>query len=275
MYPAAMTIVNEYQEQRIALTLRQLYYQLVARDIISNQQREYKRLGTLVTDARYCGLIDWRAIEDRVRVPKRAAQFDDLEDLVDAALRSYRLDRWQDQPYYVELFTEKDALSSILWPIADEHHIYFCVNRGYASATAIYDASKRLQAAIYKDQIPVVLYLGDHDPSGLDMVRDIFDRLYEILEVGRCLKVEHIALTWGQIEEYQPPPNPAKLSDSRAADYIAKHGEESWEVDALPPDTLYNVVHNAIKAYVDPDTLQEVLEQEAADKKRLIEAINL
>ena len=150
-------ILKEFEKQNIAVTLRQLYYQLVSRDLIPNRVQEYAKLSTLLTDARYCGIIDWSAIEDRIRIPEMHSEFEDVLDLIKSAkasyrldsyrldsyrLDSYRLDRWKGQEYYIELWTEKDALSSILSPIAEKWHIHFCVNRGYTSATAIYDAHR-------------------------------------------------------------------------------------------------------------------------------------
>jgi hypothetical protein len=87
-------IVNEYTEQGLRLTLRQLYYQLVSRDVIPNVEREYKNLSTLVSDARLAGLMDWNAIEDRIRQPRTVSEFKNLDELVDAALAAYRLPRW-------------------------------------------------------------------------------------------------------------------------------------------------------------------------------------
>ena len=269
-----ISILTEYENQGIKVTLRQLYYQLVARGIIPNVSKEYHKLSGLLTDARYCGLADWDAIEDRIRIPHRHSEFDDVLDLVKAAKNSYRLDRWEDQEYYVELFTEKDAISSVLKPIADEWHIYLNVNRGYSSATAMYDASRRFIEAGTADKECVLLYLGDHDPSGLDMVRDVQSRLREFsipyhLESENVVKVLPIALTMEQVQKYNPPPNPAKLTDSRAKDYVAQFGGVSWEVDALPPDVMIDLVNSTIEQYVDIEKMNKVKKQEIEDIKQL------
>ena len=264
-----VSIVEEYQVQDIKLTLRQLYYQLVARDIILNLQTEYNKLGRLVRNARYCGLVDWGAIEDRVRMPSIPNEFEDIADLVDAAVNNYRLDRWEGQEYYVELFTEKDALSSVLAPIADKWHIPFCVNRGYGSTTAFFDTSERIRTAIDSRKEPVILYLGDHDPSGLDMVRDIEERLIEFCYSDSGIRVVHIALTSEQVREYSPPPNPAKFTDTRAAEYTEKYGRHCWEVDALPPNVLNEIVDKAIGELVDVERMDAIIEKEESDKRKL------
>ena len=267
-------IIEKYQDKGIRMTLRQLYYQLVAADIIPNDDRVYKKLSTLLTDSRYIGIVDWEAIEDRVRVPRVPSEWDSIPDIVESAIASFRLPRWAGQDYYVELLTEKDALSSILAPIAFKWHVTFCVNRGYTSATAMYDIFQRVFSAVQKGKKAILLYLGDHDPSGLDMIRDIELRIQEFLivkgiPINRNGYVKPIALTQQQIKEYSPPPNPAKITDPRAKSYIKKYGRKSWEVDALPPDVMISLVEESIKSYIDIDIWQTVLDEEEGQKKKL------
>jgi len=265
-------IVDDYLGQGLRLTLRQLYYQLVSKNIIPNSERSYKNIGSLVSNARLSGLMDWDAIEDRVRQPVKPPEFDNLEDLVDAALSSFRLPRWKGQENYAELWVEKDALAGVLRPIAREHHVTLMVNRGYSSQSAMYESAKRYIQAQDSDAVNLILfYLGDHDPSGEDMVRDIRDRMemFDVLD----LDVRKIALTMDQIKQYDPPPNPAKLTDPRAQAYIDKFGQHSWEVDALPPNVLARLIRKALKSVIDEDALQEVLDKEEEDKRRLKEAL--
>lgn len=101
------------------------------------------------------------------------------------------------------------------------------------------------------------------------MVRDIHDRLDMFLA---SVEVNKVALTMDQVEQYDPPPNPAKLTDSRAASYIAEHGEYSWEVDALPPDVLHNLIEEAILDHVDLEKMDGIQAQEVSDKEALIAA---
>lgn len=136
-------IVAEYDQK---LTARQVFYQLVSRDLIPNTAESYKKTTTLLTDARYAGLVDWDAIEDRGRVPQARGEFAGLGELVDAALSSYRLPRWADQPNYVELWVEKQALAGVLWPIAARHHVTLMVNKGYSSASAMKESADRIKA---------------------------------------------------------------------------------------------------------------------------------
>lgn len=269
-----LAIIEEYQYQDITITLRQLYYQLVARGHIDNLQKEYKKLGDLVTKARYAGMIDWEAIEDRVRRPNIPLTFTGLEQLARSAVNWYELNRWEGQENYCEIFTEKDALSSVIAPIANKWQVALCVNRGYASATAMYDTACRIMHH-WKNcgMQPVIIYIGDHDPSGLDMIRDMQDRLTEFCTyyAPPAVTVIHLALTMDQVDQYNPPPNPAKLSDSRADAYIAEHGKQSWEVDALPPDVLHDLIDGAIIKLVDRDKMRAVKDQEEKDKGKVLE----
>jgi hypothetical protein len=282
-----LAIVQEYQEQGLRLTARQLYYQFVSRDFIANNPREYRNLTSLLTDARYAGLVDWDAIEDRGRVPEIPAEWGSLRDRLTSAMRSYRLPRWANQRHYVELWVEKQALAGVLWPLAHQYHVPLMVNKGYSSSSAMYEAATRIKDNTASDGLytaadlgrearterrdAVVLYLGDHDPSGEDMVRDIEERL---IEFGcQDLSVVKLALTMNQVQNYNPPPNPAKVTDSRAAKYIAKYGNNSWEVDALPPNVLSRIIKNAFDGLIDREKMDEVEQREQEDKKFLEEML--
>lgn len=264
-------IVEDYSKQGLRLTARQLYYQFVARDLIPNTQRSYKNLTGLLADARYAGLVAWDAIEDRGREPVIWSQYASIKDMINRQIRNFRLPRWKGQENYVELWVEKQALAGVLEPIAAEYHATLMVNKGYSSASAMYESALRFATRENSGQQPILFYLGDHDPSGEDMVRDIRDRL---IEFGvESIKVLKLALTMAQIEEYEPPPNPAKTTDSRAAAYIEKHGESSWEVDALPPDVLNQIIRDAFEREVNKDALKIVLAAEKQQKDQLTKAL--
>jgi hypothetical protein len=275
-------IIEEYQNQGLTLTARQLYYQFVSRDFIPNTARSYKNLTALLADARYAGLVDWNAIEDRVREPTIWSDFPNISACVNRAVRNFRLPRWDGQPNYVELWVEKDALAGVLEPLAAEFHATLLVNRGYSSASAMYEAAQRFMKhsnqaeSEYYDEDeperePVLFYLGDHDPSGEDMVRDIGVRLKEF-GVER-LEVRKLALTMEQVKKYRPPPNPAKTTDSRYENYAAEHGRQSWEVDALPPNVLQDIIRKAFEGVVDRETMDAVIEREEEAKVKLKKAL--
>jgi hypothetical protein len=320
MIAQADAIIAEYGGQK--LTARQLFYQFVSRDLIANTPRTYQNLTSMLTDARYAGLIDWEAIEDRGREPDVPGEWDSVDELVDLAIRQFRLPRWADQPRYVELWVEKQALAGVLAPIARRNHVPLMVNKGYSSASAMKASADRMLSACGVDvevqcdncMAPfenrsntgkcegcetktdpifrwnfeggdrdgeqaedgelkqcVVLYLGDHDPSGNDMVRDIRERLGEFGVPN--LKVEKLALTMAQIRRYRPPPNPAKITDSRAAAYIEEFGDQSWELDALNPQQLNALVETAINNNIDRDLMNAMIARENEERERVRAAI--
>lgn len=261
-------IIEEYADQGYVLTLRQLYYQLVSRDLIPNEKKEYAKLSGLLVKGRMGGVVDWNAIEDRTRTPFVPYSVDDIEDAIEDTINQYRLDRQRDQDVYIELWVEKDALSGVLKRITSKYHIRLMVNKGYSSCSAMHDAYKRLLIQERKGKETHILYLGDHDPSGLDMIRDVRERLEEF---GVHPTVKQIGLTMEQIKEYNPPPNPAKITDPRAKWYLAEYGNVSWEVDALNPKILHQLVKDNVEELIDLNLFDDLIEQEDQDKIKLRE----
>ena len=264
-------ILEDYKEQGYKLTLRQLYYQLVSSDILENKVQNYAKLSRILTDARLCGFVDWSIIEDRIRIPQRPSQWDSINDLVSAALSQYRKDRHYSQENYIEIWVEKDALSGILQPITEKYHLNLMVNRGYSSITAMWNASQRFQEQLNHDKNCHIIYLGDHDPSGLDMIRDIKDRM-STFQIDN-LTVNQIALTQSQIKQYNPPPNPAKENDPRAKWYIEKWGNVSWELDALKPQVLTILLESEIKKLINLELYNSIIQEENREKEQLEEFV--
>jgi len=261
-------VLEDYASQGYVLTLRQLYYRLVAADVIPNRPNEYSKLSDVLTEGRLCGLVDWSSIEDRVRVPKRPYTVDDIDDAISDTVNQYRLDRQRGQENYVEMWTEKDAISNILYRQTEQYGIPLLVNRGYSSTTAMYESYRRMERAIERGQQPHVVYFGDHDPSGLDMaLRDIPERLNELF--GTDVICKHIGITMPQIDLHQPPPNPAKISDPRAKWYIGEYGDSSWEVDALEPKDMHKIIHEELAGIIDLDMMEKVKEEEKAERKEI------
>lgn len=231
----AQAILEEYKGLGFTqgLTLRQLYYQFVARDLLPNKQKVYKRLGEVIGQARLCGLISWEDIEDRTRYLRGVGHYSDIGDAMKKVADRYRVDMWENQKYRPEVWIEKDALLGVFESVCIELDIPFFSCRGYTSLSEVWRASMRLRGYIKEGKQPLILHFGDHDPSGIDMSRDIFDRLRDTFKTP--LEFRRLALTMEQIEEYEPPPNPAKVTDSRYKSYVEKFGDESWELDALDP----------------------------------------
>lgn len=285
-------IIEDYNSQGYKLTLRQLYYQLVSKDIIPNRIEEYQKLSTLLNKGRMCGYVDWDAIVDRTRNPKKPYWEESPKSAIENTLHYYALDRHAVQDVKIEVWIEKDALSEIIYRAIYPYHITMMVNRGYSSATAMYESYKRFSKAICEEKKCVIFYMGDHDPSGLDMIRDIKERLVEMLLFGDSIKgvsfddydeakewiderfeVKPLALTTQQVRLYNPPPNPAKLQDPRATKYVEEFGYTSWEVDALNPKTLNKIITDNIESYIDIGLHEQIIEREKEDKRKLRELI--
>lgn len=261
-------IIEEYQDEGMNLTLRQLYYQFVARDIFVNDTKLYKRFGTIISDARLAGLIDWEAIEDRGRNLISNSHWDNPGQIIRAAYSSFQLDHWKGQDFRVEVWIEKEALIGVIAPICEELDVSYFACKGYVSLSEMWNASQRLIEASEDGQDPVIIHLGDHDPSGIDMSRDIYDRQRIF---NNFLTVERIALNMDQIEEYGPPPNPAKLTDSRSNSYVSNYGHDSWELDALEPRKLRELIKNTVESYRDEHIYGEVILKEIEYKDTLAE----
>lgn len=266
---AANGIVTEYENDGYDLTLRQLYYQMVARDIIPNNQRSYKRLGALISKGRRAGLVSWEAIVDRTRNLEKLSKWETPRDVLRAAAYSYHLDYWQGQETYVEVWVEKDALTGVVGRVCDELDTPFFACRGYVSDSEMWRAARRLSNKAEDGQRPIVLHLGDHDPSGMDMTRDIKDRLDLFSHALPATEVVRIALSMEQIETYNPPPNPAKSTDSRFAEYLREYGDESWELDALEPRVMSELIRGHIRKHIDPELWDKRVALERAQREDL------
>lgn len=293
----ANDICATYAVQGYDLTLRQLYYQFVARGLIPNQDKSYKRLGEVVNNARLAGLMDWSYITDRTRSLASLQHWEHPREIVEDAAQDWRVDHWADQDVRVEVWVEKEALAGIVARAAQRWDCPWFACRGYVSQSEMWAAAQRVGRHIENGQPVLVLHLGDHDPSGLDMTRDMTERMRMFLlqdylnmhrqmcgavssrEVSkdmdaRCggrqhFELRRIALNMDQVQQYDPPPNPAKVTDSRAAEYIARYGEYSWELDALDPAQLNNLITDSIKAEIDTDRWDAMLKQQGRKRKAL------
>ncbi len=286
----ANQIIDEYRDQGFTLTLRQLYYQFVARALIPNTQRDYKRLGSILNDARLAGRVDRDAIEDRTRNLQAQPHWDSPAEIVESCARQFRFDKWADQPSRPEVWIEKEALVGVIEPICLEFDIPYFACRGYSSQSEQWRAGKRF--AKYQDlgQSPVVFHLGDHDPSGVDMTWDNWKRLnlfsgydwdvvkrhYDKADALRRHNFEHLdvevrrlALNMDQVEQYNPPPNPAKMSDSRSTGYVGEFGDQSWELDALDPPTIDALIREAVESILDVELWGQAVERERQARRTL------
>jgi hypothetical protein len=281
----ANEIVADYQAQGLDLTLRQVYYQFVSRGWIPNNQAEYKRLGSILNNARLAGEMAWDSMEDRTRNLRGKSHWGGPSEIVRACASQYSEDLWASQDHYVEVWIEKDALVGVLEAVCPKNDVPYFSCRGYTSQSEMWSAAMRLnRAAREGNRQPVVIHLGDHDPSGVDMSRDIHDRLNLFSEANfdkpkfdpdwrPChIDVRRIALTMAQVGEHNPPPNPAKMKDARAKVYVERYGTQSWELDALEPRNLIRLIQQEIDSCRDQDRWDEACAEQEGNRKVLRDA---
>jgi hypothetical protein len=266
---AVIARILEEHKQYGKLTVRQVYYQLVSRGVIENSKSSYQKYVHHLTTGRKGGVIPWDAFEDRTRMfykeplPKynisnESGPQDALKDWFRYALNpkvstEYDLSRWKDQPDYVELWVEKDALAGFLSPLCERLGVGLVVSRGYTSYTFKQEAIRRFGEKIEEDRNPVLLYLGDLDPSGYDIYRCLEDEI----ENG---DVERIGLHFEDVSQFNLVPNPIKDTDTRSRGFKKRYpelGDTVYELDALPPGELMDRARRNILKYFDEDIHEE------------------
>ncbi len=291
-------IINSYMKKGFDMTLRQIYYQFIALDTFPNNRRyswtgkkwvkdsngtknaqpNYDWLERTISNARLAGLIDWNAIVDRTRFVRRVSTWNNPEEIVQSAIDSYKRDLFETQKARIEVWIEKDALIGVIEPTCAKLRIPCFSCRGYVSQSAMWRAGQRFIDIIHDEkQIPIILHFGDHDPSGIDMSRDIKERLelfingHLTIKSGKPLEiiVERLALNQNQIKKFKPPPSPAKITDTRAKKYIKKFGNKAWELDALDPETLCKLISDEVKIYLDEKEWKKAERKEKREVKKL------
>lgn len=263
----ANEIIRGYQRQGFTLTLRQLYYQFISRDIFPNTEQSYDRLGSIITDARLAGLISWEAIEDRGRGVNAWRIEEEEAEVLNGVEYGFALDYWQRQNAYVEVWVEKEALSSVIERPCNIRSVPYMACKGYLSASEAWRSGQRFERMLDEGRRCVLIHLGDHDPSGMDMTRDNAERLE--LFARENVEVRRVALNMDQVEQYNPPPNPAKMTDSRAGDYVARFGRTSWELDALEPSVIAALITEQIDSLIDEELWAETEAEESERREQL------
>jgi hypothetical protein len=271
------------------LTLRQLYYQLVAAGDIANSQQSYKRLGDVIAQARLAGEFPFDWLLDRTRESRPGAFADrqiDVDEALDGALGDVAdlpktwlwTDRWYGQPMHVSVWVEKEALAGVFEAPCNRLGVSWFVLRGYSSLSSLYEWVKQVAEAAEKRSeanLPiekcVILYFGDHDPDGWEIPRSALRNVEAIAQVAELdipdVELRRVALTRQQIELHKPPPFPAKESSSRFDGYVREHGRafgwtqpsqaKAWELDALNPRALTKLIEDNVRALFDESIFKE------------------
>ncbi len=263
-------IVGEYERDGLILTVRQLYYQLVARDVIPNTEKSYKSITDLVNRAKLAGLVDWEMFEDRTRHFRTPTTWENVKNFMEETRRWYQEDLWDNQDCRIYCIVEKDALFGVLQKVCNNNQVPLLPARGYPSSTVIRAFCVDVLMS-HPDQTAHILHLGDHDPSGIDMTRDLIDRIALFTEGEVNIQLHRLALNYDQIQELNPPPNPAKMTDPRSHVYVGKFGRQSWELDAVEPRALESMVQKKISALRDNDVWDDRFDEMQANQERLNE----
>jgi len=276
----AKKIIDSYSQK---MTLRQIYYRLVAKGIIDNTISQYKRLSSILVYAREIGYIDPFAIEDRHRDRAKVPDdtYRDKDDFFKSELNAfldshkyYRLPKWLWQPVKVIVSLEKDALSGIFSSITSQLGCGLIVGKGYNSYTQIHDLAKQLEEYDDTTKKIVMLYFADFDPTGKDIVRSLKERLEK-----KCpwMIFEHhlIALTEQQIKDYNLPPAPTKKTDSRAAQFIERYGDVAVELDAIEPIQLKDLIKNNVLKFFDESIHSKVQNEIEMNRAYIKELTNV
>lgn len=280
------SIMEDYAQQGYDISLRQLFYLLAGHGHIPKTEKSYKNLGNLVSNARLAGLIDWDMIRDRGRGAIHSPHCESIPELINRMKYGFRVDMWARQPAYVEVFVEKQSLEGVLEPVCNELDIPFSSNKGYSSNSAYYDASKRYLSAAYAGKELHVIYLGDHDPSGLDMTVDIDSRFTRFIQTildnnifsdeeiaafePRPHELHRLALNLAQVRAMRLQSSPAKMKDPRANEYVRRFGtQDTWELAAIEPRELARLVNDAVNRLIDRKLWDEDKAREAKGREYL------
>lgn len=282
----ANVIIEEFEADGYDITLRQLYYQFIARDLFpedrrwtytggrwrkdpngtKNAQPNYKWLGGFINDGRLAGLVDWNSIVDRTRKFQCNSHWESPDEIIEDAARWYARDSREHQETYLEVWVEKDALVGVIEKVCDPLDVGYFSCRGFVSQSAMYRAALRLKHMERNGLDTIILHLGDHDPSGIDMTRDIQDRL---VMFGSTVDVQRIALNMEQVEKYNPPPDYAKSTDSRYAEYASKYGDNSWELDALDPRVLTELITEKVSDFTNEGEREVSIARQEEERQQI------
>jgi hypothetical protein len=276
-------IILDYAAQNLLpLTLRQIHYQMVVRhrEDFPNTKTSYDHLNIDLVDARLAGLVPWNAIDDPTRDVHQFVGWASVQAHLLSVASYHHLNRWENQEYRPIVLVEKDAALGIISRVCDDLDVPYVSLKGYGSVTALRNkVAQHCRVAFDRYKVPVVIHLSDHDASGWDMPRSLQE--YLDLLVGRRVDMRHIALTLDQIAkgygDGEPlPSDPVKSTDPRAKKYIEHLGERglesgAWEMDALPPADLHNLIADEIKSLRDEDKWNEVEAREQEQREQLRE----
>ncbi len=235
------------------VTLRGVFYRVVSAGGVEKTELGYRQVGRMLLKLRRAGIIGYDDITDGTRFLRQLSTWDDVDEMLSHAAASYRRALWSDQPAYVVVFTEKDAISGAIMPVINEWDVPLGVLRGYSSESFAWQAADHIRWARNRGKVVYVYQLGDHDPSGVSSWESFTGRLVDFLGDERDgVYFERLAVLPWQIQAWSLPTRPTKANDPRAPGFDG----ESVEVDAIPAQTLRDIIRDAIEQHIDPEALR-------------------
>lgn len=255
-------------EREQPMTLRSLFYRCVSAGFLSNSQQEYKRLGSVMTRLREARQVPFAWIVDHVRATLKPSSWSGLADFGDTVRRAYRKDLWAGMPHHIEVFVEKDAIAGTIQPVTAEYDVALQVCRGYASLSFVGEIAeqwKEIEKPVY------AYYVGDFDPSGFDIERDLKEKLKRYS--GREFYWSRLAVRDEDFALHDLIALPVKASDNRARNFRAAHGDACAEVDALPPTELRARVRSAIEGHIEQDRWEKLQRTERLERQTILDLV--
>lgn len=276
-------IIDSYE---IPLSVRQIFYRLVSMGVIKNTHNQYRRVSTIVTNGRYTGHIDWDKVIDDTRAVYKTADWNDINDAIKNTLEDYRRDRWGDSDYYIELWVEKRTMTNLFYSVTNSYDVRLVVGGGFNSATAIWEAFKRLAVKQFEDKKKIViLYFGDLDPSGWFMSNDVEKRLKEF---DLNFTMERVILNYEHVQKYNLPKSykvmvkyEKEISNKLEKDPRSKFFYDSFgelfqvEFEAIDPGVVTEHIRDSIEKYLNKEDYQRIVEIEDIEKLEIRKRLNL
>ena len=255
-------LILDWARQHRPVTVRQIFYRLSTLEAVDKSERGYKAVGRLCTQMRLDGEIPFSYFADNTRWMRRPRTYNTIEEALELTAQTYRKSLWQNQTAAAEIWLEKEALAGVIYPVTSLWDVPLMVVKGYPSVTFLHTAASQMKNDYFHhNRITKIFYLGDRDPSGLDIFRNITERIPEFAQ-NTPIVFQHVAVTPAQVRQWQLPSRPTKKKDSRAKDFEG----ESVELDAIQPSDLRQLVTDCIEKVIDSSQLQQLRAIEKMEK---------
>jgi len=257
---ALFDIVSEMKP----MTVRQVFYQATVHNLVEKSEAGYTKVQTDLVQMRRSGVLRYDWLADNTRWMRRPDTFDSIEQALQDTAKFYRKSLWNDADCYVEIWLEKDALSGVVYPVTEMYDVPLMVARGYASLSFLHSAAEYINEL----EVPIYIYhFGDFDPSGVDAAKKIGQTLRELAPDAE-IHFNQVAVTPEQIQYWNLPTRPTKMSDSRSKNF----GNISVELDAIKPAHLRSLVRLFIEKHL-PKRQFEILKVAEASEREIIKSL--